>query len=148
MSVTTHDYVRKSFPVEAIQVTEENMKDVAEWCNGSVMRASVQKDGEASRPRNFIRMNINGARNSRQTTAFAGDWILKSAESFKIYTDKAFKGTFTDPYKDQDLVSIVEQKVLTAMKAQDVATYYGEGSDGPLLVASQTAKEIVQIIAA
>jgi len=149
MTLTTHDYVRKSFSVEAIQVTEENMADVAEWCGGKVLTASHQPDnGVSSRPRMFIKVHVPNARSPRQTTAFVSDWILKSGQSFKIYTEKAFRSTFQDPYTDQDLVCLVEQKVRSAMAAQDVATYYSEGSDGTSVVASQTAKDIVKLLAA
>lgn len=77
-------YVRKPFEVEAVQVTEENIDEVREWCQGTTM--------EDSRP--YIKVRVARALNERQTKAYPGDWVLYAGTGFKVYTDKAFHRTF------------------------------------------------------
>lgn len=78
-------YVRRQFSVEAIQVTNENMLEVAKWCKGRIR-------GESDS--HHIKLNINRPLSERQTKAFPGDWILHSPSGFRIYTPKAFENGF------------------------------------------------------
>lgn len=91
MSVQTQQFVRKSFPVEAVQVTPDNMKDVAKWCVGQIM-SDGEKEGHLSRE--YIKVRVAYPINERQTQAFLGDWVLKSGKSFKVYTNSAFEKSF------------------------------------------------------
>lgn len=84
-------YVRKPFEVSAIQVTEENMNDIADWAGGEVR--------ENAEGKKFVKIETYRPINSRQTRAFVGDWVLYAGEkinSFKVYTEVAFKNSF-DP---------------------------------------------------
>lgn len=90
-SVETQRFVRKSFPVEAIQVTPENLKQIAKWCGGQV-RHDGDKEGHLSR--DYIKVRVAYPINDRQTQAFLGDWVLKSGKSFKVYTNAAFENSF------------------------------------------------------
>jgi hypothetical protein len=94
MSVETTTYVRKPFEVEAVQVTEENMDAVSEWCNGNI--------NPGNRP--FIKVHVARALNDRQTKAYSGDWVLYAGTGFKVYTDKAFGKTFER--KTEELLTI------------------------------------------
>lgn len=78
-------YLRKPFEVQAVQVTEDNIYDIAKWCSGEIM----SEDGKR-----FIKVRVERVLNERQTRAFAGDWVLFAGKSFKVYTDKAFKTSF------------------------------------------------------
>lgn len=99
----TAEYVRKPFYVQAVQVTEENMHEVAKWCRGEVMPT----------PEKYTRPGRNGyiavaaanpmaVPNERHSMAFAGDWVVKGAfgskntHAFKVYLPKAFSETFRD----------------------------------------------------
>lgn len=93
--VETQKFQRKSFAVEAVQVTPENMKDVAEWCAGKVM-SDGEKEGHLSRE--HIKVRVAYPINDRQTQAYLGDWVLKSGKSFKVYTNAAFEKSF-EPYR-------------------------------------------------
>lgn len=80
-------YIRRPFTVQAVQVTLENMHEVAEWCGGVVVKAD--------RPENsYVKAKIAHPLNKRQTQAFAGDYVLKMGRGFKIYLEKAFGKTF------------------------------------------------------
>lgn len=81
-------YVRKPFAVDALEVTEENISTVAEWCGGE-----VRQNGE----RQFIKVPVRRPLNDRQTRASVGDWVLSSGDGFKVYSKSAFYGSFEKP---------------------------------------------------
>jgi hypothetical protein len=83
--IETTKYVRKSFPVDAIQVQDSNMDEVAEWCSGV-----VENDGHAS----YIKVDVHNPMNERQTKAFHNDWILYAGTGFKVYPDTSFQKSF------------------------------------------------------
>lgn len=91
MSLETEQYARKSFDVDAVQVTEENINDVAEWCQGSVRTEKGRKDGET---RQYVKVRVLRPLNPRQTKAFVGDWVLYAGTGYKVYTDNAFNESF------------------------------------------------------
>ena len=96
--VQTEAYTRKPFPVDAIQVTEENLKAVAKWCDGEV-RYSTKTIGDDIETREkikipYVKVNVHHPLNERQTKAYAGDWVLKSDSGFKVYTERAFEKNF------------------------------------------------------
>ena len=80
-------YVRKPFEVDAVQVTEDNLEQVRQWCQGK-----LESD---NRP--FVRVRVSRALNERQTKAYPGDWVLYAGTGFKVYTDNAFHKTFELP---------------------------------------------------
>lgn len=82
----TNTYVRKPFKVEGIQVTDENMHEVAEWCKGTLERDNQEKP--------YIAVPVLKPVSERQKTAFVGDWVLKFNNGFKVFNDKAFHGSF------------------------------------------------------
>ena len=84
METTT--YARKPLIVDAVQVTEENMLEVAKWCKGKVY---ADKNNQM-----VIEVKVLHPLSSNQNTALPGDWILKSNQGFKIYADSAFKKGF------------------------------------------------------
>src|SRR6188472_2903504 len=76
----TKKFARKSFDVEAVQVTNENMKEIAEWCKGTVETPhalSVESDP-------FINVRVRYPLTPRQSQAFVGDWVLYSGKGFKV----------------------------------------------------------------
>lgn len=78
---------RKTFDVEYVVVTQENLSEVEAWCEGT-----VGGEGEDS----FIKLNDKNAMNARQTKAFIGDYVLKYGASFKSFGKKAFYKSFED----------------------------------------------------
>lgn len=86
----TQKYVRKPFYVDGVQVTEENLDDVAKWCKGRVKTSPNPKDKNR-----YIKVDVSNPINNRQTTAFVGDWVLYSETGgFKVYTQQAFARSF------------------------------------------------------
>lgn len=85
--ITVEVWVRKPFFVEAVPVTDDNMEIVAAWCGG---RINVTKGDD----KRYIKVEVKNPMSRRQTTAFAGDWVLKSKGGFKVYKDESFKKVF------------------------------------------------------
>lgn len=89
MATLTSKYVRRPFEVRGVQVTEENMPQVAEWCNGTI---ETTPDGVK-----FVKVNVKNPIDERQTLAFVGRWVLYSQNGgYKVYTDRAFRSSFEE----------------------------------------------------
>jgi len=89
-------YLRKTFEVQAVQVTDGNIYDVAKWCSGGIM----SEDGSP-----FIKVRVERVLNERQTRAFPGDWVVFAGRGYKVYTDRAFRASF-DPKKYEEPASV------------------------------------------
>lgn len=103
----TQKYARKPFYIDAVQVTEENMAEVAEWCGGTQREANGPEAAH-------IKIKVHRPFTPRQTKAFVGDWVLKSETGFKIYTPVAFERGF-EPVKTveeqaDETIEMVEEK--------------------------------------
>lgn len=99
----TKKYARMPFEVDAVQLTEENMDEVATWCGGTVIEA---KDDD----KKHIKVEVVRAMNDKQTKAYIGDWVLKAGAGFKVYTAKAFDKGFTAVGNTADEVVSVSDK--------------------------------------
>jgi hypothetical protein len=99
MGVSPELYKRKPFEVEAVQVTEDNLEDVADWCDGEVRYTASRTP--------FVKVNVQRPLSTGQTRAFAGDWVLYAGRGFKVYTTRAFESNF-EPVTDlgEELVLI------------------------------------------
>jgi hypothetical protein len=94
MTFKVEKYVRKSFPVDCVQVTAENMSAVARWCNGDIRTTTPRNPAEA---KNYIYLDVPKARDDRHQRAYIGDWVLRMHNGFKFYNDRAFKEAFELP---------------------------------------------------
>jgi hypothetical protein len=79
-------YVRKPFHIDAVQVTAENIADIAAWAEGD-----VRSDSENAK---YVKVRVHRPLNDRQTKAYIGDWVLYAGTGFKVYTPKAFANSF------------------------------------------------------
>lgn len=94
--IKTERYLRKPLYVQAIQVSEVNLDDVAKWCGGFVMPVvdPIPEDVDSSVTR-LIDVPVVNAFNLRQKQAYPGDYVVKASNrNYKVYTDKAFKAAF------------------------------------------------------
>jgi hypothetical protein len=89
----TNLYARKSFQVEAVKVTFENIEDLASWCGGEIETQETRVKNVIQIEK-FIRVPVTRPANEKQTRAYIGDYILKSDNSFKVYTERAFLKSF------------------------------------------------------
>lgn len=95
MLVQPQKFVRKPFVVTGLEVTPENIDEVAEWCGGEVRTSEGRnKSGEAAQK--YIKVAVKRPLNDRQTRAYYGDWVLSAGTGFKVYTQKAFASSFEE----------------------------------------------------
>lgn len=107
--VNVEIWVRKPFFVEAVLVTDDNMEIIAAWCGG---RINVTKGDD----KRYIKVDVKNPMSRRQTTAFAGDWVLKSGPNFKVYKDESFKKVFENTELTE--MPVDDISVITAVKAE------------------------------
>jgi len=142
--IVTATYRRKTFRVQAIQVTEENLKEVADWCNGQVKIETSGPHGGLGDP--FILVLIGRVNGRPQhSAARVGDWVtrLSSGNNFRVYHNKSFKEAFEEMEVDMKKYAEVHQVVVNAMRKQDAATYNGESSRGMDEVADKATRNIL-----
>lgn len=89
----TQLFVRRPLEVEAIQVSKENIYDVAKWCHGRVRRD--RNDVK------YVKVRVLNSHADMLDEADIGCWILKSERGFKVYTDQAFENSFI-PVDDKE----------------------------------------------
>lgn len=104
-----YKYQRKAFEVEAVQVSEENIPDVAEWCDGEVIV------DDKNPHRTHVKVKVKRPLNDKQTRAYFGDWVLLSESGYKVYTNRAFVNSFErivsgDPFPTQAAGNIFENQ--------------------------------------
>lgn len=96
--VQTEAFTRKPFPVDAVQVTEENLNAVAAWCDGEIRYSTktlAAGEGVTEKVKiPYVKVDVHHPLNERQTKAYVGDWVLKSDSGFKVYTERAFEKSF------------------------------------------------------
>ena len=92
--ITPVKYERNPFHVEAIQVSPDNLHEVAEWCGGSV-RIVAEDNPTSPAGAYYIKVQVKRPLSARQTKAFVTDWVLSAGTGFKVYTDAAFKKSFS-----------------------------------------------------
>jgi hypothetical protein len=101
MTIVVKEYARKPSFVQAIQVTEFNMHDVAEWCDGVIKN-------DTPGGKNYIKVKVFNPNKVRQTQAFADDWVIRvSSKNYKVFTHSAFNNSFNPAF-------VEEQKLLEA----------------------------------
>lgn len=82
----TQMYVRRPLEVEAVQVTKDNLYEVAKWCQGLVL---TDKQGVK-----YVKVKVINSSANMLREADVGCWVLKSQRGFKVYTDEAFEYSF------------------------------------------------------
>jgi hypothetical protein len=102
------EYIRKPFTVKAVEVTAENMEEVAKWCRGTIRTEPSSENGQGEGQK-YIKVEVKRAISERQTRAMVGDMVLRAGSGFKVYTPKAFAQSFDRKVKD--MMAVVENMV-------------------------------------
>lgn len=97
--IVTTKYVKKPLFVDAVQVTVENMLDIAKWCQGDIRSSSSNEAVDISsddfNPEAcYVYVRVHSPRVPRQTRAYVGDWLLYTERGYKVYTTRAFEEAF------------------------------------------------------
>lgn len=94
MTVKIEKYNRVSFPVNVVEVTSEDMEDIAKWCKGVIISTP---DGSS-----YIQVEVHKAENPRHTQAHVGDRIVQlDGRGFRVYTKPAFDRNFVPVGQDR-----------------------------------------------
>lgn len=88
----TKQYTRKPFPVSAVQVTLQNIEEVAQWCNGTIEYRPTKMMGTIT-DLPVIRLKGLG---DKDFEAALGFWVVELKGSFRSYKPAAFEGTFDE----------------------------------------------------
>lgn len=88
MTIVTTKFIRKPFLIDGIQVTEENMDEVAVWC-----KAPIQTTDSGQR---YVAVDTKNPLKQRHAQAFVGDWVLYARAGYKVYTPQAFAKSFEE----------------------------------------------------
>lgn len=134
------DYRRKSYGVQAIRLTELNIREVAEnfGCDYSEEPNGFGSDTKTPVPN----IMILGKR------TFIGDWVVnvEGELSPRFYTHEEFMHKFWTHAEEEvadEKYARVYQLVQAAMSKQDAATYHGDGYGDVHLVAVEVTKAIL-----
>lgn len=113
----TRKFVRLPFEVEGVQVTEENMQEVAAWCGGEVFEKVAKGTIQP-----YVKVKVHRPLNEKHTQAFSGDWVLSSETGFKVYTDRALTSSFSEEgrsYNVFDQQEVVADGITLDTEAQE-----------------------------
>jgi len=115
-NIQTTQFVRKPFYVDAVQVTSENMEEVARWCNADI------REDEKGR---YIKVRVFKPANEKQTRAYVGYWVLYAGTGYKVYNNNAFEICFepvtdqkTEQSEDGEAVSEKGKEVIRALVSE------------------------------
>lgn len=93
MALATKQYTQNPLIVDAVQVTADNMAEVATWCGGTVKTLTNK---ERNRTSKYIDVNVINPKSIRQGRAFVGDFVLATDKGYKVFNPTAFANTFRE----------------------------------------------------
>lgn len=126
MAVKSTKYARKPFYIDAVQVTADNIQEVAEWCQGEI-REEDEIDNAKSPRRKYVKVRVHRPLNERQTKAYIGDYVLYAGTGYKVYTFKAFNNSF-DPIE-----GTARDHVTQSEKAQTLTELFVTHDPSPIV---------------
>lgn len=85
----TETWARNSFNAECVQITEENIQSVANWCGGEI--------GFTSRSKPYVRFEAIPRVVKTKVNAHIGDWVIFVDGVFKHYRHLPFLRAFSKP---------------------------------------------------
>jgi hypothetical protein len=121
----TSAYQRKPFRVQAIQVTDDNLTDLAEWCGGWV---KLEEDGFDTF-KSYVDVPIAkpaGRYRLQRVRAYVGDWLVRLTEDnvFKIYKTRSFLEIFEEVASEEKMLDSIRGDIRGFLKEQDDTGYY------------------------
>lgn len=130
---------RKTYRVEAVRITTENIRDIAEHLGLEYGEEPNTFGPDKKTP-------VPHITSVRKGYGFVGDWVVVYPnEDFRFYPDKVFAEDFrthSEQLSTDEKYAKVFELVTQAMRKQDAATYHGD-SNGMDLVAIETTKKLL-----
>lgn len=102
---------RRPLSVEGVQVTNENITEVALWCGGEILADAH------GRP--YIHVDVKHPIGERQTKAFIRDWVLSSSNGFKVFTEKALPKSFIRVDEEPENVLVTSNVFVTKEQLEE-----------------------------
>lgn len=133
-------YERKTFRVQAVRVSSDNMWEVAGWCEG---RYLIGQTG-SQRPCIEIKLGHDAQRKPKYDRAYIGDWVtlLPGQNSFRIYKEKTFLEAF------QQVMDHVEKRtrILEAVVGSMGGNLWGIGQQGDPFTAESIVDRVMEAL--
>jgi hypothetical protein len=88
------EYIRKPFPVKAVQLDIQNAAEVAEWCGGTLgtKRARILGAGNIDLP--TITIQGTGDNAGKDFVAEIGHYIVELKGNFRVFKEPQFRNVF------------------------------------------------------
>lgn len=142
-------FTTDAYNLGVIQVTEENLVDVARMCEGTVMLRH-----EADDKRRYIFLELIPGDRSSLVCAYKGNWLVRIENGYKLFTDLEYKKLFEMTHKDratfEGILTLVKyaQYAKEAARFAQVAPKHLRGKDyvDPEEAAIDVAMKILEII--
>lgn len=124
---------------EAMQITKENVHDVAVWCGKKIGSVQTSLGYGRYAKETFITWDS-------ESIAVVSDWVIKTDDGkFKVVTDEEYLAILSSEEKDKERYERVLAIVKRALIDQDAATYHGN-STGVVQRAENATQQILEII--
>lgn len=109
-------YERKAFVVEAVKVTLDNIKEVAEWCGGTIEECpfKYKRNGKDQYIKVPISVPPTMQFQERHGMALVDDWVVfgqfgaKGSNGWKVYQPRAFDASFTETHECEKACGLIE----------------------------------------
>lgn len=124
-------FTRKPLNVEAYQITEANIGDIAILSKTSVH--VTPREGQ-NPPRLFIALTVKRFGKEKRIRAYTGDWlvwVVKGGKGFKVFHDDEFRDIFrptiSSNQKREEIKKLLAKASLEkADVSQDILRIFGE----------------------
>ena len=137
MDLKATTYWRKTYSVEAIRITENNILEVAEACAGDYDDRPNAFAMDRSTPVPHIVLT--------RSMAFIGDWVVKVGDLWKVYTHEEFMRSFhthDEEMANNSRYAKIFTLIGSAMAKQDRATF-DQDQTGMDLILIETTKKVI-----
>jgi hypothetical protein len=119
------EFVRKPFPVKAVEVNFQNAYDVAEWCRGRVELKKTRLMGGAGKGEMDLPTVVfqgTGDNRDKEFTAGLGDWVVELRGNFRVFKKAQFKATFepNEPAK-KHLTDLDKEEIAEVLKEKELS---------------------------
>ena len=98
--LNTKNYKSKPIFVEAVQISEDNMNEIASWVNGEII--TISDSSKDKTQISFVKAHVLRSKGYIRNKGYVGDWIVKSDLGVKFYTNAAFERSFEVNTSSQD----------------------------------------------
>jgi hypothetical protein len=132
----TKQYTRKPFPVSAVQVTLQNIEEVAEWCKGEIEYRDTKMMGTVT-PLPIVKLKGQGDNRGKDFEAALGCWVVELKGSFRSYKPAQFEASFDELAQD-GLSVLVDVPEKEAPQLPQIAEGFADAAIGGIYVDSES----------